>query len=365
MSSVYVVGRDPEKEFEEKTELLRVRDEYEKRLNQVKKELSKYIEQFTEIEGKLAKDDLAEGEEIELQKHYYHLASIINKLKDDEELCKSNLSKAQDQLLYKKRFRKEVFLQNLRVLLKESDIKIGQIERESGIQTGYVSRLEKPGNTTDPTAEFIMTASQMLNVPIDLLVKVAIGEMSASERKMLKFFQSLIEDTRNGELAWNKEAKAFFEKEKFRVLDDVTGVTDHPLIRVESCNDRRSSSSKKVATYLTSFYPNEGVRVNGNSYNTLLPGTDASIYLMKCGKYDDSTGTTRDFYEVYFVEKRGRVNPVCCTLQCAESVAEIVKALYLEIEIAGKQAHLTPGAMAIIDSYYKSKRGSHAEEGAE
>lgn len=358
------VNTSQEGNYEEKSQLLQVRDDVERRLMRVKRELSEQRDQFADIEARLDKDDFAPGEETELQKRYEYLADVIKKLMEEEAYYKSTLNGVLEQLQSKKHFRKDVFLQNLRVLLRESDIKIGQIERESGIQTGYVSRLEKPGNTTDPSAEFIVTASQMLNTPIDLLVNVSIGELSASEIKMLKFFQSLIDDTRRGELAWNKESKAFLERGKFNVLNKETGKTDHPLFRSEMFYDKNGGLKPRI-TYLTSYFPDEGVRIVGNSYNALIPGAFASIYLMKCGKYDDSIGTTREFYEVYFVEKMGTVNPVCCTLQCAESVAEIIKALYLEVEVAGKQAHLTPGAMAIIDSYYKSKRGSHAEEGAE
>jgi transcriptional regulator with XRE-family HTH domain len=346
-----------EKTMEEKGDLLQKRDEFEKRLLKIKKDLDIQTATFESIETKLDKDNLVPGEEADLQKKYVYLASSIEELKKEYDYYKSLLNKVTEQLQSKKHFHKDIFLQNLRVLLKESDVKIGQIEKESGIQTGYVSRLEKPGNTTDPSAEFITTASHLLNVPIDMLVNTSIGEMSPGEKKMLSFFQSLIEDTRRGDLAWNKEPELFFEKEKFTVLDCETGETDHPLFRCEQYYNQEQERMITHFTYLTAFYPDEEVDVIGNSYNAPLQGTDASIYLMKCGDWEElSPDYLSEFFEVYFVEKSGVVNPVCCTAQSTQPIAEIVKALYLEAEIAGKQSRLTPEAANIISKYYRYKK---------
>ena len=346
-----------EKTMEEKSELLRSRDEIEKKLLRVKKDLDERSAAFESIEIKLDKDNLVPGEEADLQKKYAYLAASIEELKQEYDFYKSAQNKILEQLQSKKHFHKDIFLQNLRVLLKESDVKIGQIEKESGIQTGYVSRLEKPGNTTDPSAEFITTASHLLNVPIDMLVNTSIGEMSPGVRKLLNFFQSLIEDTRKGELVWNKEPELFFEKEKFKILDDETGKTDHPLFRCDQYYDEQQGCMQFDFEYLTAFYPDEGISVIGNSYNAPLQGTDASIYLMKCGDWEDlSPDYLNEFFEVYFVEKSGAVNPVCCTAQSTQPIAEIVKALYLETEIAGKQSRLTPEAADIISKYYRYKK---------
>ena len=69
-----------------------------------------------------------------------------------------------------KNFNKFLLFSNIRELLKASDIKIGQIEKEAGLQNGYMSRLEKLDNSTDPSAEFLVTVSKLLKVSIDSLV---------------------------------------------------------------------------------------------------------------------------------------------------------------------------------------------------
>ena len=58
-----------------------------------------------------------------------------------------------------KNFNKTLCFSNIRELLRQNpDVKIGQIEKEAGIRLGYMSRLEKDGNTSEPSMEFVVTA---------------------------------------------------------------------------------------------------------------------------------------------------------------------------------------------------------------
>ena len=62
-----------------------------------------------------------------------------------------------------KNFNKSLCFSNIRELLRQNpDVKIGQIEKEAGIRLGYMSRLEKEGNKSEPSMEFIVTAAKLL-----------------------------------------------------------------------------------------------------------------------------------------------------------------------------------------------------------
>ncbi len=64
-----------------------------------------------------------------------------------------------------KNFNKTLCFSNIRELLRQHpEVKIGQIEKEAGIRLGYMSRLEKEGNTAEPSMEFIVTAAKLLKV---------------------------------------------------------------------------------------------------------------------------------------------------------------------------------------------------------
>lgn len=72
-----------------------------------------------------------------------------------------------------KNFNKTLCFSNIRELLRQNpDVKIGQIEKEAGIRLGYMSRLEKDGNTSEPSMEFVVTAAKLLKVSVDTLISV-------------------------------------------------------------------------------------------------------------------------------------------------------------------------------------------------
>ena len=70
-------------------------------------------------------------------------------------------------------------------------MKIGQIEKEAGIRLGYMSRLEKEGNTAEPSMEFIVTAAKLLKVCIDTLISVDLTGLTPTEQYIVSFFDKL------------------------------------------------------------------------------------------------------------------------------------------------------------------------------
>lgn len=63
----------------------------------------------------------------------------------------TNITDALDEF---KNFNKYTCFNNIRALLKVNpDVKIGMIEKEAGVRLGYMSRLEKPDNSSEPTLD--------------------------------------------------------------------------------------------------------------------------------------------------------------------------------------------------------------------
>ena len=60
-------------------------------------------------------------------------------------------------------------------LNKNPNVKIGQIEKAAGIRLGYMARLIKEDNNTEPSVKFICKAAQMLGVSVDQLIYSNIG----------------------------------------------------------------------------------------------------------------------------------------------------------------------------------------------
>ena len=89
-------------------------------------------------------------------------------------------------------FDKSKCLSNLRFYLGESDAKIGQIEKRAGVQKGYLSRIDKANNTTEPGIQFLTIAANMLNVSLDSLIFGNPKELSEAEKYIYGLFCDLL-----------------------------------------------------------------------------------------------------------------------------------------------------------------------------
>ena len=101
-----------------------------------------------------------------------------------------------DESVMPRKFNKALCIQNIRYLLSKKDVRLGDIERASGNYPGYLSRLEKPDNTTDPSIEFLMNAAEMLGVGLDELTKGKMEELSPNEEMLVAFLERLLIDTK-------------------------------------------------------------------------------------------------------------------------------------------------------------------------
>ena len=278
----------------------------------------------------------------------------LTKLTEKLNSVKENFVKAQRNLqaaVNKQRFDKTAAFRNIRELLKTSKVKIGQIEKEAGCQPGYMSRLEKPGNTSVPGIEFIVTAAKMLDVPVDLLLFGNISEITETETFLLDFMNGMIEDTRADIINWTRETPG--------MLDDVMageptpdGIP-HPLFKAAD-----DSLSDQPVMYASRFYPKEPVAF-GNCYHTQMTETDEQMYLMKCYPAAGHS-QNEEFYEIYLVRETedgsSDVMPICCSIQTCETVTQCMIALYKEIEIAASHVHIGSDAREIMSKYLRGRR---------
>ena len=78
-------------------------------------------------------------------------------------------------------FDKKILLENISYLLKEKEMKIGELEAAAKVSTGYISRITKEENSK-PGIEFIMNVAEVLNVGMDTLLKVDLSAQTPTEK---------------------------------------------------------------------------------------------------------------------------------------------------------------------------------------
>ncbi len=251
-----------------------------------------------------------------------------------------------------KNFDKAQCFANIRALMKNTDVKIGQIEREAGVRLGYMARLEKPDNTAEPSVEFIVTAAKMLNVSLDFLISAKIENMTQTEEYVLKFVRSITKDTQEGKLIWNREAPAILNA-THNDYEDVG--RKHPLFEYSDV-ELDGNNNPYIANYYSRFFPERATHVRLNAYNAELPRTASTLYIVPCTiqRGDDSLESD-DCFEVY-IDDEDSVISLCSTMLTCETVALAIKDLYNQIQEAASHIQINNRARFLIDAYMREDK---------
>lgn len=115
-----------------------------------------------------------------------------NQLREVVDAYSDLLTKLNAALDNYRNFNKGICFSNIRLLLKQnSDVKIGQIEKDVGVRLGYMPRLEKTENTSEPSIGFVVTAAKFLGVGLDTLLLVDLSGLTPTEQYLVSFIDKL------------------------------------------------------------------------------------------------------------------------------------------------------------------------------
>ena len=250
-----------------------------------------------------------------------------------------------------KNFNKTLCFSNIRELLRQnSDVKIGQIEKEAGIRLGYMSRLEKEGNTAEPSMEFIVTAAKLLKVSIDTLITVDLTGLTPTEQYIVSFFDKLKADTLKDKLDWNRETAFNLN----RMEADINGWVYHPLFAEETFYEETECEYPQEVTRIVFNSKTFGPRtyICGDCFNLRLKN-GTTLYLMDVEKSVHRTGDMTAFAKEawMFVPHKG------CQLLVASQddtpVAPLLEGLFSIVKERMEHPKVNNDVMYAIDSFMK------------
>lgn len=250
-----------------------------------------------------------------------------------------------------KNFNKNLCFSNIRELLKRNpNVKIGQIEKEAGIRLGYMSRLEKEGNTAEPSMEFIITAAKLLNVSIDTLVTVDLAGLTPHEQYITKFFDKLKSDTLADKLDWKRETAFVLNN----MESDINGCTDHPLFSLETfteeINEGDSEEVTKVVFQSKSFGFN--THIKDDCFNLRLKNGTV-LYLMNVSRSVYRVGDPNAAaIEVWLYVPRTDCS-VLVSSRDKTQVAPMSVSLYQTVKTQMEHPKINKGALSAIDAFMK------------
>ena len=226
-------------------------------------------------------------------------------------------------------------VENIYLLIREKGLKIGDVENLSGISTGYLSRIKD--SKININVESLYKIANYLNVTIDSLVNCDYSELSATEKYMLSFLNTIIIKSNKEKVNWKFIATNIlynpnFYNNKFSLS---------PVVNVY--NDRYE---KKVAYF--SYFAQLRYQMLDNMY--YFEYNDKNIYLFKV---KDNSKTTSKIYEMYLDADKG-LKPLCSSNKGVNAIfGKILEQIYQLAEKKVNEPQVDDDAKGIIDSFIK------------
>ncbi len=246
-------------------------------------------------------------------------------------------------------FNKQLFLDNISFLLKESDKKIGELETEAGVSPGYISRISKEGNSK-PGIEFIMKVADSLNISMDTLLKLALTEMTPTERYLVSFLEKIEKDTMEDKLDWSRESADQLNQTE----SDINGNTDHPLLSYQTFYEEGETEYPDQVSRVVFVSKNFNCRtfIKGDCFNLRLKN-GSLLYLMNISKSVHRVNDP-DAYakEIWMYTPSTGANYICSNRDNSE-LAKLVDNLYSTVNEQMKHPRLKQELQYVIDAFMK------------
>ena len=252
----------------------------------------------------------------------------------------------QEQLENRKNYDKQNVIKKIRDLLKSTNMKLGDIEREAGITPGYLSRIEKDSRyASDISFNFVVTAAKMLGVTVDYFLDGESEIPSGNEGYLANFFIKLIKDSKCGKIEWSEIQPEYLvaSTEERKGNTEIRG-----MFRAE---EESETSEGRQIKFMSVAVPSATLYVNASVLKALLLGeAEVLLYIVQLKSDTDSSQIG---YELFFDSKLG-VSPICNSLYIKnDKLNSCLKALVQAAQKAARMFLVDGTSKEIIDQYMK------------
>lgn len=255
-------------------------------------------------------------------------------------------------------FSRQKLAENITTLMQQKKLKIGEVEQQIGISTGYLSKMLKKETDAAPSTDIIWKLSKVLGVSTDMLIEGDFSKATDNLQYMRKFLYRLQSLTDTNELEWDRIS-----------ISDVNEAlrSESPGLPIIVTMDTASNAEAKTTYYQgnevsASIHGKNKIHsvgvdaepawVTNSGFTTSLGnGTDVYIFPMCCSVRVDEEGNYEDvdYFDIYFgswripdgyehfgdhVPEEAHVRhfePVCNTFNTAQNLSGEVAALYQSI----------------------------------
>lgn len=308
---------------------------------------------------KIAEEETSEAKKQQALLETAHIKHEVTQLQKQLEEVDKNIAEFDLPDDTVKRFNKYICFSNIRELLKNSNVKIGQIEKEAGCQPGYMSRLEKKGNNSEPSVEFIVTAAKLLGTSIDTLILVDLAELTPTEKYLVTFFEKLKRDTLEDKLDWNIETPDYLD----RMEPDMNGWVEHPLFSMETFWEEGETEYPDEVTRIVFTSNSFGPRtaINADCYNLRLKNKSA-LYLMDICKSVHRVGDPDAFAKEIWMCTPGEESQLLMTNKKLSPLVPLVETLFDTVSERMQHPKLKKNLQSVIDAFLQDDIGDDDED---
>ena len=255
-------------------------------------------------------------------------------------------------------FSRQKLAENIMALIQQKKLRIGEVEQQIGISTGYLTKMLKKETDSAPSTDIIWRLSKVLGVSTDMLIEGDFSKATDNLQYMRKFLYSLQSLTDTNELEWDRIS-----------ISDVNEAlrSESPSLPIIVTMDKATNAEAKTTYYQgnevsASIHGKNKIHsvgvdaepawvTNSGFMTNLGNGTDVYIFPMCCSVRVDEEGNYEDvdYFDIYFGSWRipdgyehfgdhvpeeayvRHFEPVCNTFNTAQNLSGEVAALYQSI----------------------------------
>ena len=254
-------------------------------------------------------------------------------------------------------FSRQKLAENIMTLIQQKKLRIGEVEQQIGISTGYLTKMLKKETDAAPSTDIIWKLAKVLGVSTDMLIEGDFSKATDNLQYMRKFLYRLQSLTDTNELEWDRIS-----------ISDVNEAlrSESPSLPIIVTMDKATNAEAKTTYYQgnevsASIHGKNKIHsvgvdaepawvTNSGFMTNLGNGTDVYIFPMCCSVRLDEEGNYEDvdYFDIYFGSWRipdGYENcdnvpdeayvrhfePVCNTFNTAQGLSGEVAALYQSI----------------------------------
>lgn len=244
-------------------------------------------------------------------------------------------------------FNKKLMLDNISFMLKEVGKKIGELEAEAGVSTGYISRTSKDDNTK-PGIDFVINVAEALGTSVDTLINVNMAELTPTELYLVSFLEKLKKDTVADKLGWNRESADILN----RLEPDINGYADHPLFSFETFFEQGETEypDEVSKVVMMSHSYDCHTYIAGDCFNFRMKN-GAILYIMNISKSFYRINDTDAYAKEVWMYKPNIGKQFLYSNKKQTTLARLVDDLYATVSEFAKHPKIKSDLRDVIDSY--------------